>query len=1338
MSLKHSGSQTKRRLLAAFVAEVLLLQTMMPAHGQVLQTPGIYIEPPNPNIMFTLDDSGSMQADALPDFDKFLSPTSYDYSGLPASNASTVFYYNSGATNRNRYAYPNMWGNGSGYRALRYYQSSDPAARYMRSSAGNPLYYDRRVTYSPWRTAANDNIRSANATPTSVNVHTSNPFDNTQTVINLTQRVNVSAGTADDETRNYWPATYFIYDDPANPLPLANPATALNRPYTAINSAGRRVWTKVEIKPSVTTYARHVNPATGAVDDGRTDCAAATHCTYTEELRNFSNWLQFYRNRMLMAKGGVSEAFSEQRTNLRVGFGTINTVGAVRRPVAPFSGTNRQNFFSSLYGATYGTNVLTPLRRAADDVGKYFQGTSSVGNPWHEAHASVAPSQSHSCRKSFHILSTDGFWNDAAATSPANGNNDNFASSPQGQTPPAYEGNARYTYSDTNPAGTLAARFSLNPFRDTASNTLSDVAAYYWQTDLQGGAGSSHGLKNDVASSSRDPAYWQHLTTFTVGLGITGSGQARPADANLSMTNANGEYVVSTNSGYVPPSSPFYPYRGKPWLSDSNLRELLVAHKTPMAWPTPTADSPATGDDLVHAAMVSRGRYLSATNPSQLATGLSAALSEATNQNSAFASVGISNTNSLATSSRLYQAIFNPYGWTGRVYAFGVNRAVTDTTPANALWEASRAMPAPNARNIFTWNPSAAPARGSMFTWSGLNSAQQAALGPASGAGSSVAERQAVLEYLRGSPAREFQNGGPLRDRVRETATSGVLGDIVGGSPIKGPLTGGRYTDLPNTPQTMATARTTYETFRAADPSGSNSPIRTMVNTLFFGANDGMLHALNTIDVPTHPEYNLAAPGAERFAFVPNSVFSVPNTYYNGTTGTVKKLYEMSRPDYAHLFTVNGPPQIADAYIHPTIGNSTGWKSVLLGTTGAGARSLFALDVTNPRVGTGATDFNASKVLWEFSESQSPDMGHVPGYANVGLMKDGTWVAIVGNGYDSSSGQAKLFLIELETGNVIWEQAVGPANSGNGLSQPNFVLKDRQVVAIYAGDLHGNMWKFDVNSADRNEWRVAFNGQPLFTTAAGQPITVMPELEYYPASPAQENIIVVFGTGKLFHQADLASGGQQAIYGIWDVAPTPVTSRNQLVQQTLTPGPNGSFRTSENDVTAGTHRGWFINLLQGEQVYVDPYIPAPGQNVPVFVVANRTSNDPCGGDRGARVFALNSRNGQTPRFSVFDVNRDGDINSADGRNNVISYSGVVISSLAFLVPGSAASEAITTAEAGGRGRTGARPGGLEYGVGSTQCISSAKIVGGKSDTGLVQEDAKLGECLGRVSWRQIK
>jgi len=1265
-----------KRVVAAVILEVLLAHAVFPAYATVSQIPGIYVPPPLPNVMYTLDDSGSMTSDAIPDFARCIA-------GMPNSSALTD---SSNCGTRNEAGdgskLPGMWKAGSGYLATTYYRSDNAIARYMRSSSGNPLYYNPKVTYFPWPDKSDDTKRMANANVKAVNIDVQDPTQTGRRLDLTVQQGNVGSTSQAD---SYWLATYYVYtDDAANPLPAANPNTSLNMETKFV---------KYEVKPGVAAYPR---------DAARTDCSGAvgaTGCTYAEELQNFANWLQYYRSRMLMAKGGVSAAFALQGTNLRVGFTTINW-GSVdpRRAVAQFSGTNRSGFYTDLYNIR--TNGSTPLRQAMDNVGKYFNDGGAT-HPWAEDTSNSAGS-ADSCRRSFHIMSTDGFWNGNDASSPANKNNDNFT----GSTPVPYGGTVGYPYTDTGTAGTLAGRFSVSPFNDnnTANvNTLADVAAYYWKTDLQ------TGVDNRIAASTRDPAFWQHLTTFTVGLGITGTGKVRPKTA-ATDTNTLGQYIVplSTSS-----TSSYYPYRGQTWLSSQGLRDLLVKDKVVMNWTTATGDSAETGDDLIHASINGHGRYFSATNPTELSAGIASALSEAVNQPQATANLETS-TGSAAAGTQVFQAIYNPYGWAGRLYAFPLAaNGTVDTDPTKANWEVSKAMPTPANRNIFTWNPLASPKVATPFTWAGLNGTQRTALG----------NDQNVLDWLRGSGTNEAQNGGSLRDRVRDTATSGVLGDIVGGGPIKGPDDGGGYQRM----KAGTPGQDSYAAFR----STSSTALDNMRSTLFFGANDGMLHAVST------------ANGAERFAFVPNSVFSVPRTLYSGSVQTVQKLKTLSDPSYSHLFTVNGPPQLADAYVGASVPS---WKTVLVGSTGAGARSVFGVDVTNPAVGTGG--FGASNILWEFSGDDSTNtsagyMGSVIAYPHVAQMRDGTWVAMFGNGYDSANGQATLFLLNLQTGAIVWQQPVGTTGIGNGLSQPNFVLNaNREVTAIYAGDLKGNLWKFDVDDAVRANWKVAFSGQPLFAGSANQPITVMPEISFHTSAGGQ---LITFGTGKLYEAEDTASSvatnvnlNTQAIYGIWDKpgATAGISGTSTLVAQTVTASTFPSFQgTSSNTVDWSTNRGWYLNLTagSGERVNVNPQ----QQGRVLFVVANTPSTQPCSAGGIARIFTLDPITGQAPTFSVFDANRDNSINSSDAGANVRQVAGGILSLPKIL--GKQTATGITLEAATSRGQTGANLGGVEANK-TVPCTGggTGTLVAGVSDTTTASESVKTCDGKARVTWRQIR
>jgi type IV pilus assembly protein PilY1 len=1307
-----------KRIMGAVVAGSMLLQTVTPAFAEVSQVPGVYVPPPDANVMFTLDDSGSMTSDAIPDFIN-------DVTGLPNNSSSNALAHENYTPNTR---FPGMWKLNSSYLTPLRYHSSNPIARYLRSTAGNPLYYDYKVTYAPWPNPANDTQTYANANIRAVNIHHSNPL-NTGRTVDLTARLPDAVG-ADNEDNNFWPATYYIYHDIAQPLPPASPNHALNRGFTAtFGSPARRVWTKVEIKPDVPTYARAVNPTTGLVEDSRTDCGTGTTtCTYAQEIQNFANWLQYYRSRMLMAKGGVAAAFAKQRTNLRVGFGSINSSGTVRLGVRPFSGTSRTNFYNELYGRA--ASGGTPLRQAMDQVGRYFQ-TTDVNNPWAFLPGTTT-SPEYDCRRSFHVLSTDGFWNGNGASGNAANDNDNLAGT---FTPYKPNGTTRYAFTNTvlDSSDPLTNRFTVSPFADAASSEgddLSDVAAYYWRTDLRGS------ISNNVPPSRRDPAFWQHLTTFTVGLGISGSGAVRRV--------SDGSTVIPAAEAA---SGPFQtPDRlPAPWLTHASVRDALVANRISLNWPSVVNDARETGDDLVRAAMVGRGRYFSATNPTDLAAGLSSALAEALDQPLTLANLSASSSR-VSANGRIYQAIFNPDRWYGRLYSFNQNTNGEFGDPGTERWEASHKMPPHNARNIFTWNSVSSSA--STFTWSGLTATQRGHLN----------NDPSLLDYLRGDGSREVLNGGGYRDRTRytpaySTVPGGVLGDIIGGSPLRPPADGVNYQNLPpGTPGKLL-----YPNYR----SGLNSDLPHLIETVFAGSNDGMLHAFKSSD--RQNAVRDPSDGVERFAYVPNSVFNVPRSLGGATE---QKLRMLADPAYQHRYLVDGPPQVSDVFVGPDDASGR-WRTVLNESTGAGARSIFVMDVTNPVVGaTGG--FGPSNVWWEFSEANNVDMGHVLSYGHVAYMANNKWALILGNGYDSSRRQAKLFILDLYTGAVMKEIAVGAAGN-NGLSQPNFTLHHRVAQYIYAGDLQGNLWKFDVTSSDPDNWGPSFgsapNYAPLYTTPANQPITVMPAIvPELPVNIAHPNggVMINFGTGKMFETEDTSSNAsvnvnltRQAIYGIWDKPSetTGFSGLNLLQEQTDnaafsqgSAADNALSGTTNNAVDWATKRGWYYRLRSGgERVNISPQIPeyVPSQQTKVFMVANTPSPAiPCQTGGSARVFALNAiTGGSSPTSPTFDANRSGTITTADAGYNVWSLSSGIQSQPLFQSSGGAAVPGPTPPAPGpscSDGRTGALAGGVEPDDCPNTAEKCRKIV---TTSALDSESRPLSLCpptSGRISWRQLK
>ena len=411
---------------------------------------------------------------------------------------------------------------------------------------------------------------------------------------------------------------------------------------------------------------------------------------------------------------------------------------------------------------------------------------------------------------------------------------------------------------------------------------------------------------------------------------------------------------------------------------------------------------------LEDAAAYGNGLYFTANNASQLNDALQQAIADAQYKGQAAAAAVATNSTRLDSGTRIYQARFDSSNWTGDLIAYGINSS-TGLVNASADWSAKDKLPpSTNAtvtyatRKIFTYDRTySTTGKGIDFVWpsnytsltsgSDLNSSMVQALlanGPYAWNTTNTTQQNANQTYgselaawLRGSTSTGGTYNGGFRTR------SSVLGDIVGSNPAFATDRDFGYKVLPGT------EGSSYVTFRSALAYINRTP------TVYVGANDGMLHAFN------------GNAGTEMFAYVPSSVFPA--------------LDDLATTNYNHKFYVNGSPRIGDAYL------SGGWKTVLVGATGAGAKGVFALDVTYPSA------FDANNVMWEFTDSDDADMGYVLGQPTIARLNDGNWYAIVGNGYDSTNDHAVLFLINLRTKAALKiDTGVGSSTSENGLSSP--------------------------------------------------------------------------------------------------------------------------------------------------------------------------------------------------------------------------------------------------------------------------------------------------------------
>ena len=647
--------------------------------------------------------------------------------------------------------------------------------------------------------------------------------------------------------------------------------------------------------------------------------------------------------------------------------------------------------------------------------------------------------------------------------------------------------------------------------------------------------------------------------------------------------------------------------------------------------------------------------YVLATQPQNLVNGLDRAFDFIEGRVSSASSASV-NSGSISDSTRIYQTRFNSGTWTGQLLAFGIRPDGTlgDGVPplrdAEAVWDAAQQLPDWDARQIITRDSTGAKIP---FQWASLDATRKAELG----------DNQTMLEYLRGRGGAliEGNTSGLFRPRLVTK-----LGDIVSSAPLFVGRPPFRYRD------TLEASGQTYGTFVAAnDEPLERTPM------VYAGANDGMLHGFN------------AATGAEVFAFIPTPMWK--------TTGTPARarLTKLAQQNYQHEYFVDGPPSMGDAFWSGT------WHTVIAGGLNKGGQGIYALDVTTTsRLAGAETGTNAANtILWEFTESNDADLGYT--FSQPAIFKShdtsagtGRWVVGFGNGYNSTladgaasaTGNAVLFIRDAATGSSIAKIDTGVGNAqrpagvawDNGLSTPAFVDVDADHIVdyAYAGDLYGNMWKFDLRDPSPANWRVAYTvslvKKPLFTAVDAssnrQPITERPEVT---RGPKGAGMIVLFGTGKYLEPSDLLSTPvrAQSFYGILDqntgtAATDMVTTRAPLTQQTILsevtfdpPDPDGAgtlfedpppvqARITSNNA-AGT-AGWYIDLVspsgyQNEKQVTNPIV----RNGHVIFTTTIPETNPCSGGGRSWIMELDVLDGSRLEEAPFDLNRDGKFDDAD-------------------------------------------------------------------------------------------
>ena len=728
---------------------------------------------------------------------------------------------------------------------------------------------------------------------------------------------------------------------------------------------------------------------------------------------------------------------------------------------------------------------------------------------------------------------------------------------------------------------------SDGPYGDTRPNTLADIAMKYYENDILPGV--SNNLNPPPGGIDENKA--QHVVTYTVAFGVDGELTAMPPN-------------------------------------DTD----------PFAWPI-TNDDPGKIDDLRHAAWNGRGDFLSAQNPVQLITGLRGALQSIQGRVGSAASVAF-NTGSLSTNSEVYLALFNSEHWSGNLLAYDLN-SNTGAISSAPRWSAATrlssrdisAMP----RTLLTYDGT----DGIAFQWSTLTTEQKNDFRTNSSGGlDDEATGMARHGYIRGDRGCEFSSLSVCRyDDGTNTYTAkalreraGRLGDIIHSGPVFAGAPESNWPDVAPFPGSVGQSYSEYRTAKASRPG-----------VIYMGGNDGMLHGFSQ------------ASGEEMLGYIPNALFS--QNAYDG-------MHYLSDPAYAHRYSVDLTVSIADAYIKTSSFGSTSWKTVLVGGLRGGGRGIFALDITDPAGFSELSGNPADIVLWEFTSTDDPDLGYTFSRPSIvplaGPSNSIRWAAVFGNGYnDTGSGEAKLFILFLEGGlDGTWSSTdyieisteLGSTTDRNGLSSPAVVDTDGDGIAdrVYAGDLKGNLWVFDLSGSNTGQWAVAYTQgnsvKPLFTAPANQQITSTPVIVRNNSMPTSNsnnpNLLVMFGTGQYLTSGDTSTTSMQSMYGVWDSGQHSVL-QGDLIEQVIGYGTSvdGVFGRTLTDyfVDYSLADGWYIDLPDsGERLITDPVI----RGDLVFFNTMIPNTNPCSFGGTGWLMVAEWSSGGLPDEISFDLNND--------------------------------------------------------------------------------------------------
>lgn len=959
------------------------------------------------------------------------------------------------------------------------------------------------------------------------------------------------------------------------------------------------------------------------------------------ERTNFAIWWSYYHTRALTATSAMSLAFAAFDQNVRVTWQNLNT-NAIATATSifkfedlPENSNVRSRFYDWLFTVPVGGG--TPTLTATSRAGTFFTRTGANDrNPYWDRDLG----RELSCRQNFHFNVSDGFWNQTRPGLPNPHDRQGGYVLPDGVV---------YSMSD------LENQAMRNELGSATDATLADIAFSFWARNLR------PDFNNDVATAFKVPPFLPDRSTSVFGPPLA-AGQSPLSHKEIYWNPANNpatwshmvNFMVSFGvDGTIPQTA-------------NNYQRIRTGAQP---WPETINNNVVNIDDMWHASVNSRGRFFTASDPNTLITSLQEIVASILARRAGGTATSVSIP--LLTSSTVgYTAGFDTSDWSGFLTKDRLDSATGQSTGTD--WDAGCILTGgfcsttgginvgpgmdPNRRRIFTSNH--APNTGAPFRWDELTARQRERLNvnPASvrvdlGTWTVDDFGERRVAYLRGDRTYESTTSPRFRQR------SSLLGSVIRGQPVyvSSPISGHGDRWPEGSPEVDCGLDPDSETGCYEQYQRDQRARRPMV---YVGSNNGMLHAFD------------AQSGREAMAFIPNTV--IENF----------RLVRMTQFEGGLIPGVDEKPVQYDAFLNG------GWKTVLVGGMRLGGRGVYALDVTEPPVvdsGETEADLAKTRFMWEFANTvPNPggdagvdcqpgarfcsSLGYTYDSVNTARIRSGhRWVALISSGYfpqdsldpasnEVKAGQTSLMVVDLATGRLIRELPTSLAPQTPletfGLSQAIVYDYGNDQVAdvAFAGDLAGNLWRFDLSSENPGNWKVDLMfrtyGDGGAANVGDQPIAYAPVVlqtssDARPDTPTVP--IVVFGTGKFIGAPDRVSTiPQQSFYGVVDYGSCgqdgsgpacglyPIRA-NQLNQSNLTQDGQRVRRIAPGAAaTALPVSGWRLRLNvsvePGERAFGIPF-PFYFANAAMLRTLIPRGADPC--DPGARyaLMLVNGKNG---------------------------------------------------------------------------------------------------------------